>query len=104
MLKEEFIEMQRQDIETLNNDVLNSLCDLFEEILEDYPNNTEIESTKSVSGCYSEMRKFAQSKAKNGEYCFGNKQSIDFVIKYLNLERKQEKIDSNDFVDLSDFI
>ena len=103
MLKEEFIEMQRQDLETLNNDVLNSLCDLFEEILKDYPNFLDIDSTKSVSGCFSEMRKFAQSKAKNGEYCFGHKQSIDFVIKYLNLERKQESVD-NDFVDLNDFI
>ena len=104
MLKEEFIEMQRQDLVTLNSDVLNNLCDLFEDILKDYPNNIDIDSKKSVSGCYSEMRKLAKSKAKNGEYCFGNKESIDFVIKYLNIEAKLEETTDNDFVDLTDFI
>lgn len=100
MLKQEFLEMQRQDLVTNNNAVLKELLLAFEGILADYPQSTDIDSSLTVEACYKKMSEFARGKAVNGCYCFGPDETKSFVVDYLKLG----EVKKQDFLNLEDFI
>lgn len=99
MLKNEFLEMMRQDLKTKNDEQLNSLLSCFEEILKEYPQQTEIDSTKNIEDCYKEMFEYAQKNRKGNSYCFVGENLKTFILKYLNLKRIESSI-----IRLEDFI
>lgn len=96
MLKDEFLKMMKEDLETKNSESLNQLYQCFDEILKDYSSQTEIDSTKTIEECYKNMEKYARENAKNGAYCFTPEKTKDFIINYLNLKPKG-------FIKLEDF-
>lgn len=104
MLKDEFISMQRQDIETNNNEVLKQLLLAFEEVLKDYPLTTELSSNLTIEDCYNKMATEARNKAENNSYCFAPKETKEFIIKYLGLNSKQQETKQTTFINLEDFI
>lgn len=100
MLKNEFIEMQRQDLVTSTNQNLKQMLEAFEELLKDYPVTQEIDNNKTCEECYKLMEKEAEEKAVNGKYCFGPSATKEFIIKYLGLDiQKQATV-----INLEDFI
>lgn len=99
MLKDEFLKTMKQDLVTKNDEILNQLLICFEEVLKEYPTQTEIDSTKTVEECYKNMKKYAREKASNNSYCFNPKQTKLFIIDYLNL-----KPQTRSFIKLEDFI
>ena len=105
MLKDEFLLMQEQDLETSDDSNLKNLLEVFELVLKRLPSNTDIDSKKSVSDCYKEMEYFARKHAKSGCFSFNSKQVIDFVSKYLEVnDLVSNSADNNTFVDLGDFL
>lgn len=100
MLKEEFLEMQRQDLVTNNNATLKELLLAFKEILADYPRSTDIDSSLTVEACYKKMEEMAREKAVSGCYCFGPDETKSFVVDYLKLGevKKQEFLNLEDFI------
>ena len=98
MLKEEFLKMQRKDLVTKNEKILDALLECFEDILKNYSADVEIDPSKTVEECYKQMEDFARKNAKNCRYCFTPQDTKMFVEKYLNLEQK-----SSMFVKLEDF-
>ena len=107
MLKNEFIENQRQEI--VKDDpkpedvILNELLKLIEECLSVEPNDFEIED-KSVKDCYKQMETYAKEHQINNCYCFSEKQTKQFINDYFKIDKVQENTRSSDFVNLSDFI
>lgn len=99
MLKDEFLKTIKQDLTTKNDETLNQLLICFEEILKEYPAQTEIESAKTVEDCYKNMEKYAKEHSKNNSYCFTPTQTKDFIINYLGL-----KSQTKSFIKLEDFI
>ncbi|MBQ8845068.1 MAG: hypothetical protein IJ008_03520 [Clostridia bacterium] len=99
MLKDEFLDMMKQDLVTKNDKNLYQVLEIFENILKDYPSTLNIDSSKSIEECYKNMEKYAKSHAKNGCYCFSGVESTNFIINYFGL-KKQENI----FLKLEDFI
>ena len=105
MLKNEFIENQRQEIvkddPKLEDVILNELFKIIEDCLSVAPNDFEIED-KSVKDCYKKMETYAKENQVNNCYCFSEKQTKQFVNDYFKIpDLKNTKID---FVNLSDFI
>lgn len=101
MLRDEFLIMQRQDLVTAEDENLNTLCDVFEEVLKSVPSNFEIDSKKTVKECYDKMYVHAQKNQKNHSYCFNTKAVIEFVSNYLEVDVLEQK---TDYVDLTDFL
>lgn len=85
MLKNDFLEMMHQDLETSNNENAKQVLRCFEEVLKDYPSTVEIDSSKSCEDCYKQMEIAAKEKAVNGSYCFAGDSLRTFIIKYLDL-------------------
>ena len=105
MLKDEFLLMQKQDLETSDDFNLKNLLEVFEEVLKPLSSHIEIDSKKSVSDCYKEMENYARKNAKSRCFSFNSKQVIDFVSKYLEInDLVNNSADNNTFVDLSDFL
>jgi len=108
MLKEEFMLMQRQDLETSNNLVFKQLLNAVEEVLEDYPDYMDFNSNLTIEDCYEKMKTRAKQKAVNNCYCFTPKETKEFIIEYLGLKDiKQENsinTTNTNFVNLEDFI
>lgn len=108
MLKDEFIKMQRQDLETSKDIVLKQLLEAVEEILKDYPVYVDLDSSLTIENCYEKMKTRAKQKAVNNSYCFTPKETKEFIIEYLGLKDIKQKDSSNttktDFVNLEDFI
>lgn len=100
MLKHEFLEMQRQDIETSNNEQYKQLLMAMEEILKDYPTSIVIDSKLTIEDCFNKMKEEARKKAVSGCYCFGPIETKDFIIKYLGLAEVQQ----TNFINLEDFM
>lgn len=99
MLKDEFLKTMKQDLTTKNNETLNELLQCFEEVLKEYPTQTDIDSIKTVEECYKKMEEYARENAKNNTYCFTPNKTKSFVIDYLGL-----KTQIKSFVKLEDFI
>ena len=100
MLRDEFIQMQRQDLVTSNNEILKELLMAIEEVLRDYPATTEFDNDLTVSKCYEKMKKFAKSKAANGCYCVGTVETKKIIKDYFGLK----EIEKQNFINLEDFI
>ena len=99
MLKDEFLKTMKQDLTTKNDETLNQLLLCFEEVLKEYPAQTEIDSTKTVEDCYKKMEEYARTNAKNNAYCFTPDKAKSFIVDYLGL-----KSQTKTFVKLEDFI
>lgn len=85
MTAKEFIEMQKQDLETNENkSVLLGVVAAFEEVLKGQ-DNAEIEATKTAEECYIKMRDYARDNAKNGMYCFTPKEAEKYIAEYLGI-------------------
>lgn len=104
MLKNEFLLMQEQDLETSDDFNLKNLLEVFKEVLKPISSCIEIDSKKSVSDCYKEMKKYAKENAKAGCFSFNSSQVIDFVSKYLEVTDIVNNSSNNTFVNLSDFL
>ena len=100
MLKNEFIEIQRQDLVTSSNNNVKQMLEAFEEVLKDYPLTQEIDNSKTCEECYKKMEEEAHKKSINGSYCFGPSETKEFIINYLGLENK----DNTTIINLEDFI
>lgn len=102
MLKDEFLLMMKQDLETSDDENYKQIYLCFEEILKSYPSSQEIDNSKNCKDCFDKMKSEARKKAKNGFYCFTPDQAKEFIIKYLNLH---ETIPSKSkILKLEDFI
>lgn len=99
MLKTEFLEMQRQDLVTSTDENAKQMLLCFEEILKDYPANTEIDASKTCKDCYSKMYNEAHKRAVKGSYCFIGEPAKQFIIDYLGLKKSGKTT----FVKLEDF-
>ena len=108
MLKDEFIKMQRQDLETSKDIVLKQLLEAVEEVIKDYPNYIDLDSSLTIENCYEKMKTKAKQKAVNNSYCFTPKETKEFIIEYLGLKDIKQEDSSNttktNFVNLEDFI
>lgn len=100
MLRDEFIQMQRQDLLTSNNEVLKELLRAIEEVLIDYPATTEFDGKLTVENCYEKMKGFAKAKAVNGCYCVSPDEVKVIVKDYFGLTG----VEKQDFVNLEDYI
>lgn len=100
MLKAEFLEMQKQDLVTSNDENAKQMLMCFEEVLKEYPSTQEIDSSKTCKDCYSKMETEAKKKAVNGRYCFSPEMTKQFIINYLGLT----KIVKSNIIRLEDFI
>lgn len=91
MRADEFIEMQRQDIETHKNKaVLSEIVGAMTAALKDIP-DAEIDHTKSAEECYAKMEEHAKKNQKNGSYFFGMNETMEFIRKYLGVEGGEVK-------------
>lgn len=105
MLKNEFIENQRQEI--VKDDpkpedvILNELFKIIEDCLSVAPNDFEIKD-KSVEDCYKKMKVYAEKNQISGCFCFSEKQTKQFVNDYFEIP--DVKNTKTNFVNLSDFI
>lgn len=99
MLKPEFLEMQRQDLVTSNDENAKQMLLCFEEVLKDYPESLEIDSSKTCKDCYNKMYEEAKKKAVKGSYCFTNEATKQFILDYLGIAKTENKT----FVKLEDF-
>lgn len=108
MLKDEFILMQKQDLETKKDIVLKQLLEVVEEVLKDYPNYTDLDSNLTIEDCYEKMKTRAKQKAVNNCYCFTPKETKQFIIEYLGLKDVKQEDSTNttktNFINLEDFI
>ena len=108
MLKEEFIKMQKQDLETSKDVVLKQLLEAVEEVLKDYPLNIELDSKLTIKDCYEKMKTKARQKAVNNSYCFTPKETKEFIIEYLGLKDIKQEDSINEiktnFIHLEDFL
>lgn len=100
MLKEDFLEMQREDLVTKKDETLNALLECFKEVLKDFPVGTDIESNKTVEECYKQMYDYASKHKVGQSFCFTPKETKHFVETYLGVEHKKVGFD---FVKLEDF-
>lgn len=101
MLKNEFLEMMKQDLETNDNKMVKALHCVFEEVLSLYPDNTEIDNKLTVIECYKEMKAYARKNAQDGMFAFTPSEAEEFVRYYLKLN-KVECV--NKHVNLEDFL
>lgn len=101
MLKNEFLDMMHQDLETIDNVNAKHVLLCFEEILKDYPSTTDIDSSKTCEDCYQQMKEEARERATDGSYCFFGDSLKSFIIEYLGLEKIQNNQTSK--VRLEDF-
>lgn len=99
MLKDEFLKTMKQDLTIKNDETLNQLLQCFEEVLKEYPSQTDIDSTKTVEECYNKMEEYARENAKNNAYCFTPEKAKSFIVNYLGL-----KSQAKSFIKLEDFI
>lgn len=97
MLIDEFINMCREDLVTENNDTLNELLSCVENIFSHYSKSTDIDSSLSIRGLYSNMENYAKT---NNITCFCGARLQDFILDYFKLN----KIMKFPMVNLEDFM
>ena len=87
MKANEFIEMQRQDIETekpAEKKILRELIAAMEAVLAYHP-ETEIDSKKTAAECYKQMYSVANKNKKDGYYVFTPTETMKFICGYLGV-------------------
>lgn len=81
----EFIEMQKQDIETHKDKViLSEVVAAMAEVLNSTP-DAEIDHTKTAEGCYKQMYEYAKKNQSHNAYVFTPTGTLQFIRKYLGL-------------------
>ena len=86
----EFIEMQKQDIETHKDKViLSEVVAAMAEVLKSTP-DAEIDHTKTAEDCYKQMYEYAKKKKNNNAYVFTPTGPLQFIRKYLGLPETYE--------------
>lgn len=85
----EFIEMQKQDIETHKDKViLSEVVAAMAEVLKNTP-DAEIDHTKTAEDCYKQMYEHANKNKKSNAYVFTPTGTLEFIRKYLGLPKVQ---------------
>lgn len=97
MIKKEFLEKMKQDLQVENDMTLNALLEVFENVLSGFDSNIEIEESKSIKDCYSKMEQEASKNKIGNSYCFTPKMTEDFVLDYLNLKKQTAEVRLEDF-------
>ena len=86
----DFIEMQKQDIETHEEKIiLGEVVAAMEEVVKSAP-NTEIDHTKTAEDCYKQMYEYAKKNKSNNTYVFTPTGTLQFIRKYLGLPETYE--------------
>ena len=86
----EFIEMQKQDIETHKDKViLSEVVAAMAEVLKKHP-DLEIDHTKTAEDCYNQMYEYAKKNKSNNAYVFTPIGTLQFIHKYLGLPEAYE--------------
>ena len=87
----EFIEMQKQDIEThKDKDILSEVVAAMEEVLKSTP-NADIDSKKTAEECYKQMYEHAKKSQSENAYIFTPKGTLDFIRNYLGVAEEESK-------------
>lgn len=90
MTGKEFIEMQKQDLQThQNKETLLSVVAAMEEVLIGNE-NAEIEATKTAEECFNKMRDYAKEHQKNGMYSFSPEAAKKFIAEYLGVSVSEQ--------------
>ena len=86
----DFIEMQKQDIETHKDKViLSEVVAAMAEVAKSAP-NAEIDHTKTAEDCYKQMYEYAKKHKSNNAYVFTPTGTLQFIRKYLGLPETSE--------------
>lgn len=86
----EFIEMQKQDIETHKDKmILGEVVVAMAEVLKSTP-EAEIDHTKTAEDCYKQMYEYAKKNKNNNAYVFTPTGTLQFIRKYLGLPETYE--------------
>ncbi len=86
----DFIEMQKQDIETHKDKViLSEVVAAMAEVLKSTP-DAEIDHTKTAEDCYKQMYEHAKKNKNNNAYVFTPTGTLQFIRKYLGLPETSE--------------
>ena len=81
----DFIEMQKQDLETHKDKaMLLGVVTAMEEVLRGNE-NAEIDDKKTAEECFEKMREYARENASNGMYCFTQEAGEKFIAEYLGI-------------------
>ena len=86
----DFIEMQKQDIETHKEKIiLGEVVAAMAEVLKSAP-DAEIDHTKTAEDCYKQMYEHAKKHKSNNAYVFTPTGTLEFIRKYLGLPETYE--------------
>lgn len=88
MNAKEFIDMQRQDIETAKpakKRILSEVIAMMEAVLQYHP-EAEINPKKTAAECYKQMYSLANRNKKDGYYVFTPMGTAKFICGYLGVE------------------
>ena len=86
----DFIEMQKQDIETHKDKIiLSEVVAAMAEVLKSTP-DAEIDHTKTAEDCYKQMYEYAKKNKSNNAYVFTPAGTLQFIRKYLGLPETYE--------------
>lgn len=86
----DFIEMQKQDIETHKEKIiLGEVVAAITEVVKSAP-NAEIDHTKTAEDCYKQMYEYAKKHKSNNAYVFTTTGTLEFVRKYLGLPETKD--------------
>lgn len=88
MNAKEFIDMQRQDIETVKpaeKKILSEVIAAMEAVLQYHP-EADIDSKKTAAECYKQMYSVANKDKKDGYYVFTPTGTMKFISGYLGVE------------------
>ena len=87
----DFIEMQKQDIETHKDKLLlREVVRAMEEVLKNCP-NVDIDSKKTAEECYKQMYEYAKSNQKEKVYVFTPTGTLEFIRNYLGISEGEGK-------------
>lgn len=86
----DFIEMQKQDIETHKDKaILSEVVAAMAEVLKSTP-DAEIEHTKTAEDCYKQMYEYAKKNKSDNAHVFTPTGTLQFIRKYLGLPETYE--------------
>lgn len=112
MIGSEFIEMMRQDIETVeaNKHNLEAIVECMAAVIEANPNcNIDDDGTKpkTPQGCYKYLEDIARQKKEGNSYFMSPQESLKHVADYLGLsmtEASSKSTIQSNVVNLEDFL
>lgn len=86
----DFIEMQKQDIEThKDKTILSEVVAAMAEAIKTAP-DAEIDHTKTAEDCYKQMYEYAKKNKSNNAYVFTPMGTLQFIRNYLGLPEISE--------------